>query len=93
MKILSSLLAILFAANVATYAVDFLNTPARDKTDPSPTLKEDDHDQPVFTSPTNSPGLELTNSLPAMTNLPSATSTNLPPMTNWPANKPPAVHN
>lgn len=56
-----------------------------------PTWSDDDHDQPVYTSPTNAPA--ITNlpaaklpPLPPMTNLPT---TNLPAMTNPPALQPP----
>lgn len=56
-----------------------------------PTWSGDDHDQPVYTSPTNAPA--TTNlaaaklpPLPPMTNLPT---TNLPVMTNPPALQPP----
>jgi hypothetical protein len=62
-----------------------------------PTWSGDDHDNPVYTSPTN--GLAplttrepFTNSLPApaVTNWPV---TNLPPITNWANTNPPALTN
>jgi hypothetical protein len=49
-----------------------------------PTWNGDDHDQPVYTSPTN---------VPTATNLPAAKLPPLPPMTNLPTTNLPAMTN
>jgi hypothetical protein len=74
MKIIVSLLTVLVVLAAVKILAD--DPPATPKPPPQfskPTWEGDDHDQPVFMSPTNAP---------ALTNWPA---TNMPPMTNWPA--------
>jgi len=73
MKIIVSLLAVIVLISLKVQAGDSPATPSRPPQLSKPTWEGDEHDQPVFTSPTNAP---------AITNWPA---TNMPPMTNWPA--------
>jgi hypothetical protein len=83
MKTIIPFMIIIVLAGLKIQAADS-STPARSVF--KPTWSGDDHDQPVFTSPTNDiPAAgHRTNvfAMPAITNWPA---TNLPPMTNWPA--------
>jgi hypothetical protein len=95
MKKLTTILAITVLAGLIIQAAD---SPAASDTAASnfkPTLKEDNHDQPVFTSPTHVTAINNfadTNSvlLPVII---SSTATNLPSMTNQPATNFPALTN
>jgi hypothetical protein len=71
--------AVLFILNV--HAGNSPSTPNSLPSFSKPTWGGDEHDQPVFTSPTNAP---------AITNRPA---TNLPTMTNWPATNSPIMTN
>jgi hypothetical protein len=82
MKTIISFLAVMIVAGLRIQADDSTSRFFR------PTLEGDDHDEPVYTSPTN---------MPSAGNQPDAKAlpviTNLPPMTNWPATNIPALTN
>jgi len=85
MKTIISLLTIVVLAGIEVRATDPQSTKPWPPP-PQPTLNNDPHDPPVYTSPTNDvpPASHLTNTItaPVITNWPA---TNLPPMTNFPA--------
>ena len=72
---------------------DDSSTPARSVF--KPTWNGDDHDPPVYTSPTNDiPAVSHRTNVVTMAAITNWPATNLPPMTNWPAtNHLPAMTN
>jgi hypothetical protein len=82
MKTIISFLSIIILTSLKIHADDGTSRFSR------PTLEGDEHDEPVYTSPTNAP---FAGNQPDSKALPVIT--NLPPMTNWPATNIPALTN
>ena len=92
MKTIIMVITIIILADLKIQADDTL---PHDRSAFKPTLKDDDYDPPVYTSPTN--GFSAVNHRTNVVIVPAITNwhtTNLPPMTNWPAtNHLPALTN
>jgi hypothetical protein len=90
MKITLLFFTVIMLGGLEIHADDSQFAPGSAASSFKSTLKEDEHDQPVFTSPTNGSAINAfadSNSIPmpAITNWPA---TNLPPMTNPPPLQP-----